>query len=131
MTWSQGHRWTAEVELPCSQAYFYKYVIEEDHGRQSVEWQQGSNRVLTVPDLTDPSAGPLIEAHDCWSGDPVTSSVMQTTTDFAAGAKSWPTSAEQRLKTFVETTNVTLKSLREDLLRLAESIGDEDREGEE
>ena len=26
MTWSSGHVWTAEVELPCTSAFFYKYV---------------------------------------------------------------------------------------------------------
>ena len=29
MSWTEGHLWTAEVELPCSSAYFYKYAIQE------------------------------------------------------------------------------------------------------
>ena len=74
MSWTEGHLWTAEVELPCDATYFYKYAIEE---RGTLTWQQGSNRLLTVPDPSEEGAGPVIEAHDSWDGDPVGSSVMQ------------------------------------------------------
>ncbi|UPR03389.1 carbohydrate-binding protein [Chloropicon primus] len=120
MTWTEGHLWTAEVELPCRGIYFYKYAIKEG-GR--LGWQHGSNRLLTIPDPADKGAGPLIEAHDSWDGDPVTSSVMQTTVD---GKSSWPTSAELRLQTFLDNTNKNLEQLKRDLLELADGIRKEE-----
>jgi hypothetical protein len=141
MSWSSGHLWTAEVELPCRKTYFYKYAIEEVGGR--LTWQQGNNRLLTIPDSGTAGAGPLIEAHDNWSGDPLNSSVMQTTVD---GAVSWPESAEERLQTFVSENsdleididqelmesliakNMTVKEFKDELLEILERLRDNEKE---
>ncbi len=73
-------------------------MVERGGGAAStVNWQQGSNRLLMIP---EPGAcGPLIEAHDRWDADPVSSSVMQTR---EAGGTEWPSSAEDRLQAFVQ-----------------------------
>ena len=98
MTWTDGHVWSAEVELPANQTYFYKYVLQDDQGQEVTRWQEGNNRILVIPSSNTVGNGPVIEAHDMWNGDPVTSTVMQTTTGAEA---SWPTSAEERLKRMV------------------------------
>ena len=83
-------------------------------------WQHGSNRLLTIPARSDAGAGPLIEAHDYWDGDPVSSSVMQTTVDGKSSC--WPTSAEGRLQNFLDNTSKSLDQLKRELLELAEAI---------
>ena len=125
MTWSNGHLWTAEVELPCREMYFYKYAVVENG---NVCWQQGSNRLLTIPEFSG-VRGPLIEAHDKWDGDPVSSSVMQTTVD---GGLSWPSSAEERLQHFVANTVDRLDGKRLSLPTMfGASKGSKDKEKQE
>ena len=43
MTWSEGHVWTLEVDLPVDQEIEYKYVILNENG-EAVQWENGANR---------------------------------------------------------------------------------------
>jgi len=78
-----------------------RYAVVESTpcgAREEVSWQQGNNRLLMIPEAG--ACGRLIEAHDRWDGDPVCSSVMQATVE---GGAEWPSSAEDRLQTFVSS----------------------------
>ncbi len=81
-----------------------------------MNWQQGSNRLLMIP---EPGAcGPLIEAHDRWDADPVSSSVMQTR---EAGGTEWPSSAEDRLQAFVQSPAATASDFSRNFVDIIKS----------
>ncbi|KAG6435759.1 hypothetical protein SASPL_100634 [Salvia splendens] len=48
LNWSEGHVWTAEVDVPCGKVISYKFVLEEMAG--AVMWQPGPDRVLETWD---------------------------------------------------------------------------------
>eukprot|EP01018_Ginkgo_biloba_P033659 Gb_19508 [translate_table: standard] len=44
MTWSQGHKWTAQVEVPVGKRIEFKFILRGKSGE--IEWQPGPNRVF-------------------------------------------------------------------------------------
>lgn len=62
MQWSEGHNWFAEVEIPSSKPFEYKYVIVSDG---EPLWEQGHNRTADLS-LMKPSQSGVYEFHDTW-----------------------------------------------------------------
>ncbi|KAH6798372.1 hypothetical protein C2S51_034856 [Perilla frutescens var. frutescens] len=48
LNWSEGHVWTAEVEMPISKMISYKFILKEITG--TVSWQPGPDRILETWD---------------------------------------------------------------------------------
>ncbi|XP_057801271.1 uncharacterized protein LOC131016578 [Salvia miltiorrhiza] len=48
LNWSEGHVWTAEVDVPCSKVVSYKFILEEIDG--TISWQPGPDRFLETWD---------------------------------------------------------------------------------
>jgi hypothetical protein len=44
-SWSEGHQWSASVNLPAGELLEFKFVVSDP---ANVEWEAGSNRSLTV-----------------------------------------------------------------------------------
>ncbi|KAL1543552.1 hypothetical protein AAHA92_20514 [Salvia divinorum] len=59
LNWSEGHVWTAEVDVPCSKVISYKFVLVEMAG--AVMWQPGPDRVLETWDT-----GKTISVSEDW-----------------------------------------------------------------
>ncbi|XP_073390959.1 uncharacterized protein [Physcomitrium patens] len=55
LNWSEGHLWTADLDVPEGKKIEYKYILVSDQ-EETVEWQPGSNGVLE----TVAGAGPLL-----------------------------------------------------------------------
>ncbi|KAG0617394.1 hypothetical protein M758_5G187000 [Ceratodon purpureus] len=61
LNWTEGHLWTAEVDVPEGKRFEYKYVLSGQEGE--VEWQPGSNLVLEAT----AGAGSLVVSEP-WEG---------------------------------------------------------------
>jgi hypothetical protein len=48
MRWSEGDNWVADVQLPGSCVYEYKYVLLDGASGQALSWQRGNNSVLAL-----------------------------------------------------------------------------------
>eukprot|EP00897_Mesotaenium_endlicherianum_P010973 jgi/Mesen1/9904/ME000070S09189 len=48
LTWSEGHIWTGEVDLPSGTTTEFKYILKGKHGE--VMWQPGENHVIETTD---------------------------------------------------------------------------------
>ncbi|KAI3992633.1 hypothetical protein MKX01_007955 [Papaver californicum] len=44
LKWSQGHLWTAELDVPIDKAFQFKFILKDPTG--AVKWQPGPNRVF-------------------------------------------------------------------------------------
>jgi hypothetical protein len=55
LNWSEGHLWTADLDVPEGKKIEYKYILVSDQ-EETVEWQPGFNGVLE----TIAGAGPLL-----------------------------------------------------------------------
>lgn len=48
LSWSEGHVWTAEVDIPSNKVINYKFILKEITG--TVSWQPGPDRILETWD---------------------------------------------------------------------------------
>lgn len=46
MNWSEGHVWSAEMDMPVGQSVSFKFILQSSTGK--VMWQPGSDRYLTT-----------------------------------------------------------------------------------
>lgn len=44
MTWSEGHVWTAELDVPAEKSIQFKFILKEKDG--NIVWQPGSDRII-------------------------------------------------------------------------------------
>ncbi|KAG5042431.1 hypothetical protein AAZX31_03G054100 [Glycine max] len=44
MTWSEGHVWAVELDMPAGQTFQYKFILEGEGG--DIIWQPGSDRLI-------------------------------------------------------------------------------------
>ncbi|KAH1068796.1 hypothetical protein GYH30_006385 [Glycine max] len=44
MTWSEGHVWSVELDMPAGQTFQYKFILEGEGG--DIIWQPGSDRLI-------------------------------------------------------------------------------------
>mmetsp|Transcript_28889 Transcript_28889/g.72290 ORF Transcript_28889/g.72290 Transcript_28889/m.72290 type:complete len:289 (-) Transcript_28889:636-1502(-) len=66
MTWGEGGNWYANLELPASGVFFYKYVVRTIDG--GFKWQEGANNLLVLPDPWDIPEGSVFLVEDSFSG---------------------------------------------------------------
>eukprot|EP00198_Chlamydomonas_reinhardtii_P007488 XP_001696825.1 predicted protein [Chlamydomonas reinhardtii] len=62
LSWTDGDRWVATIELPAGSVYEYKYVLVDHDGRSALAWQGGSNSVLAIGDQDEQG----VEVQDNW-----------------------------------------------------------------
>ncbi|KAG2431415.1 hypothetical protein HXX76_009430 [Chlamydomonas incerta] len=72
LSWTDGDRWVATIELPAGSVYEYKYVLVDHDGRSALAWQGGSNSVLAIGDQDEQG----VEVQDNWHNNPGQAAVV-------------------------------------------------------
>ncbi|KXZ45404.1 hypothetical protein GPECTOR_55g310 [Gonium pectorale] len=72
LSWTEGDRWLATLELPAGSVYEYKYVLVDHDGRSALAWQGGGNSVLAIGDQDEQG----VEVLDNWHNNPGQASLV-------------------------------------------------------